>query len=349
MRLSSTGYRKKRLPRNKRRKHFDLDEVLSLQGDCRSQSSKTSSELFRNVVVEGIKHHDLEDSTKKTYHTIWKDFLIFLSDFDNLPQDWEDKMVMYAAHLANTGTYSATVSSYMSAIRYKLKKDGVTLNNILLEIASIVRSCKKLNDKVILREPLHKHMLKRLLDIVHEYMSEEGQLYLLKLYKAMFTIAYYGFMRIGELTASKHVIKMKDVKIALNKKSVMILLRSSKTHGAGHRPKEIKIPQVVDVEELNLNHSPFHLLSEYKAARPKTSPQKQFFVFKDGSPVKPHHFRALMKKCLKLAGYDVEVYDCHSWRIGCCHDLLSAGVPLSLVKKWGRWKDDNSVLKYFKA
>lgn len=294
-----------------------------------------------------MKNQDLEDSSKWTYHTIWKNFLKFFDEFDQVPDDWEDKLVMYAAHLGNTRHAPATVSSYCSAIRYKLRKDGVILNEKSLEIAAIVRSCKKLNNRMYLREPLHKHMLHAILDKIDEHLQGKGQNYLAILYKAIFVMAYYGFLRIGEVAASKHALKNRDVKVAKNKETVLVILRSSKTHNAGDRPKDLKIPQVVDLREKD-KHNPYFLIDTYKKNRPTTTGQEQFFVHQDGSPVKQGQTRTMLKTILKLCGYDSEIYDFHSWRTGRCHDLLAAGVELAIVKKWGRWKDDNTVMKYFR-
>lgn len=295
-----------------------------------------------------MKNQDLEESSQATYHNVWKAFLEFLGEFDSVPNDFEAKMVMYAAHLGNTGTAPATISSKMSAIRYKLRKDGIQINNKSLEIAAIIKSAKRLNNRLILREPIHKHMLHELLETLDQHYHNKGQMYLAVLYKAMLVTAYYGFMRIGEITSSKHVIKNKDVHLATNKEAVMIILRSSKTHCATQRPHEIRIPQVVDLPEPH-QFSPFKLLEAYKHARPDTAANSQFFVFSDGSGVKHFHFRKVLKLALKLANYDQDVHDCHSLRSGRCSDLLGAGVPLATVKKWGRWKDDQTVMKYFKG
>lgn len=295
-----------------------------------------------------MKNQDVEDSTRESYHNTWTNFLNFLQEFDELPNNWEDKMVMYAAHLGNTGTGPATISSYMSAIRYKLRKDGFKISEHSLEIASIIRSAKKLNNRMILREPIHKHMLKQLLDVAEAHFKQVGQLYLCKLYRAMLVTAYYGFMRIGEITDSKHVFKEKDLHISTNKKTILIILRSSKTHNEGDRPFEIRIPQVVDVPE-QPDHDPFELIRLYKLNRPDTPANAQFFVFADGSPVKHFHFRKILKLTLRLANFDQDIHDCHSMRSGRCSDLLSAGVPLAIVKKWGRWKDDQTAMKYFRG
>ena len=50
------------------------------------------------------------------------------------------------------------------------------------------------------------------------------QFYLESLYKAIFVLAYYGLMQIGELTQSNHVLKAKDIQIGVNKPKILLIL-----------------------------------------------------------------------------------------------------------------------------
>ena len=57
------------------------------------------------------------------------------------------------------------------------------------------------------------------------------------LYKAVFALAYYGLMHIGELTQGNHPVLAKDIHIAKNKDKIRLLLHSSKTHGKESFPQ----------------------------------------------------------------------------------------------------------------
>lgn len=294
-----------------------------------------------------MKNGDLENSTSATYHSIWRNFLLFLEGFKNLPKDWEQKMVMYAAHLGNEGNTAPTVSSYMSAIRYKLRKDGVEIPDKNFEIASIIRTCKIKNNRVFYRCGINKVMMKDLVACLDRLYKQEGQTYLYYLYRAMLWTAYYGMFRISEITDSNHVLKTQDVKESINKRKFLCVLRSSKTHKKSDFPHTVHIPQVVDVEESNQANDPYEALRDYKRIRHQNG-SSNFFVFREGTPVKAHHFRTLLFKLLRMGNYDTEIFDCHSARVGRASDLLNSGVPFFLVKRWGNWKSDNSILKYFK-
>lgn len=333
------GYTRKKL---KQPDHFNIPDYLS-EGES-THSSKIDTSLFQNVVLEGMKNGDLRPSSQKMYHKTWTRFLEFLGGFKNLPAKWEDKMVMFAAHLGNMGEYSQTVSSYMSAIRYKLRKDGVEIPDKNFEIASIIRTCKLKNDQVRYRCGLTKNMTEELIAATKKLLLDKGQTYLFYLYRAIFLTAYYGMFRIGELGDSPHALKVADVKESRNKAKFLLILRSSKTHGKGDHPHTVNIPQVVDINFSENLFDPYVALADFQARRPQAC---NFFVFADGSPVKVEQIRAMFKRVLKLANFDPEIFDFHSYRVGRATELLANSVPFEIVKKWGNWKSD-SIWKYFK-
>ena len=61
------------------------------------------------------------------------------------------------------------------------------------------------------------------------------------MYQAVFSLAYYGMMRVGELTYSQHCLKAGDLHVAHNKNKILVVLYTSKTHGLESRPQKIKI------------------------------------------------------------------------------------------------------------
>lgn len=177
-------------------------------------------------VVEKLSNDDIQESTKKMYHSVWCNFNNFLLTFDNLPTTWEDKMVLYAAFLADIGNSSATVASYMSAIRYILRHDGIKICDSSCKLSSIIRSCKLHNDTITVRRPIRAGLLGLILQKLNEIYLFNGQPFLAMLYKAIFVAAYYGLMRISELVG-KHAVKSGDVHISRNpaKQKVKLVLR----------------------------------------------------------------------------------------------------------------------------
>ena len=76
--------------------------------------------------------------------------------------------------------------------------------------------------------------------ILFEIERNYGQQpYLKHLYKVLIVTTYFGLFRIGEVTFSDHVVKVSDVHVGTNKKKLLFILRSSKTHGKGSKPQQI--------------------------------------------------------------------------------------------------------------
>ena len=174
-------------------------------------------------------------------------------------------------------------------------------------------------------------MLCILLDMIFKQFCGKNQPFLATLYRALFSTAYFGMFRVGELTAGLHAVLVKDVHVGKNKKKLLFLLRTSKTHTKGMPPQMVKISSSTRSNKTLGEHSmnntlslpcPFQLLQQYIAARGGyCSDSEQFFIFRDGSPVTPYHMGHCLKATLHLAGFEAKFYGTHSLQVGCSVDL----------------------------
>ena len=150
----------------------------------------------------------------------------------------------------------------------------------------------------------------------------DTQPYLSKLYAAIFITGNYGLLRIGELTKSQHAIKARDVHMAKNKDKMMLVLRSSKTHGVHQKPQIIKLKsENKHLKDRTVARAvrkmicPYKSLREFILVRPKCKqPNEQFFVFSYRSPVKPDHLWRVLHNCLWEIRLDPELYMVHGLR-----------------------------------
>ena len=197
---------------------------------------------------------------------------------------------------------------------------------------------------MVTRLPIYKDFLHLILDELDKWAAEEGQLYLRIMYSAFFVSAYYGLLRIGEVAQGPHVILADDVRIGVNKRKLLYILRSSKTHDAGTGPQMVKISGTTAEPK----YCPYTIVDRYLNRRPHAvSELEQFFVISDGSPVTPDQARNFLRTLIKRIGLWAELYNFHSFRSGRCGDLLKYGVSVETIKKIGRWKS-NAIFKYFK-
>ena len=145
-----------------------------------------------------------------------------------------------------------------------------------------------------------------------------------------------------------HPIKAMDVKIANNKNKILFILRSSKPHLSTSTPQLVKITGLKHRNANTANNifCPFSILREFLIVHPNCKHKDEpIFIFADHSLVQPRHMRCILKLILSLAGFQADLYDTHSLRIGRCVDLLNWGISVETIKKLGRCKS-NCVFRY---
>ena len=84
-----------------------------------------------------------------------------------------------------------------------IKLDGYDWNDNKVLLNALVRSCKLVNEKIKTRLPIQKGLLEMLLfEINRKFNGAKTNMcqpYLVALYQAIFCLAYYGMLRVGEL------------------------------------------------------------------------------------------------------------------------------------------------------
>ena len=248
------------------------------------------------------------------YYGIWKIFNKFIVHLDKKPNSWEQHITLFVAHLIDQNRKASTVKSYVSAIKAILSLIDVEVHEDTCLLNSLMRACKLTNTSVHTQLPIQRDLLNLLLQSTSHQFMAEGQPYLAHMYSALISTRYFGLFRIGELTDSPHTIKAVDVHIAQNKRKILFVLRSSKTHNKGDQPQLIKITSCSTKEEVKYSrkglaaertvtqHCPYDLICNYLNCRKGyLSNNKNFFVFRDRSAVLPRHFNNVLKHMLQLA------------------------------------------------
>ena len=131
--------------------------------------------------------------TKKNYYTIWKSFNAFFVKLDVKPNNWEDRITLFMAHLINEKKKVSTIKSYISAIKAVLADINVTVNEDRYLINSLTRACKLHSDCTIqVRLPIQRTMLNIILKQTNAHFNNLGQFYLASMYTALFSTTYFG-------------------------------------------------------------------------------------------------------------------------------------------------------------
>lgn len=294
-----------------------------------------------------LKTYKLRCSTRKSYKRTWNRFNKFISQFDTIPPRWEDRIIVWATHLADNRKKSATIKSHISAVRYCLQLDGIQVTHQSCELAAIVQIAKQYNDELYIRLPIQKDLLQLMINFIRvHYWCNLGQQYQASCLMALFSMAYHGAMRISELTEGEHAVKAQDIIYATNKRKITLYLRSSNTHTKADQP------QIISIEEHQWwgKNCPVKLITQFANFRGRQSdfPEQPFFIWQDCTPVNALQFNTNLCFILFTLGLPSLLYGSHSFRVGKTTDGKISGKKISTLKKEGRWKT-STVYKYIRT
>ena len=279
--------------------------------------------------------------TRNNYYVIWHNFNDFFVKLDVKPDEWEDRLTLYVTYLIDQGRISTTIRCYISAIRAILREVVVELTEDKVLLASLMRACEW-RDTVSNRLPIRKGLLKFIIKALQDMFA--SQPYLKILYIALFLTTYFGLFRIGEVTESLHVVLAQNIHVGTNKNKLLFVLHISKTHNKGSKPQTIKISSETSSNKFCC---PFWAVKQFVLIRKKFINNKQFFIFRDRSPVTPAHFRAVLAKAIKWNKLNPLSYSSQGFRAGRSSDLLDLGLSVETIQKLGRWKS-SAVYTYLR-
>ena len=157
---------------------------------------------------------------------------------------------------------------------------------------------------------------------------------------AAMTLAFFGFLRLGELTCnskfnSETHLNPEDVVFSSNLPSanaMFIKIKESKTDPfrAGH---------TITIGSSNTPLCPVSAMKKYLAIRP-TGSVGPLFVNCLEQPLTKHELTRKTRQLLSQAGFDASKFAGHSYRIGAATTAASAKLPSWLIKTLGRWSSD---------
>ena len=103
------------------------------------------------------------------------------------------------SHLYSLRYTSSTVSSYLPAIGYAHRLAGVKDPTETALIRQILKGCSKLTPVHDMRLPITLLILRQ---IIASFQHTTGSAYKLQMLTAMCSLAFFAFLRIGEITVN---------------------------------------------------------------------------------------------------------------------------------------------------
>ena len=276
----------------------------------------------------------MAQSTYKNYQRGLLAFKDFRKQF-GLADIWPiaiSNICNFIAHSFEANLSQATIKCYLAGISFVCKLNDFpdpTQKFIVKKLVEgIGRSRVNISDA---RLPITDELLVSVIRVL-PYVCNST--YETKLFRAAFSLAYHGLLRIGELAVSNgqidHIIQISHDSFLQNLIKIKVL--SSKTDQMGRGCEIIIKPHH------NKEMCPVFLLNTYLCDRPQVS--GPIFCHYDGRAITRYQFVSVLKKSLERAGINNKLYSSHSFRIGRATSLSMEGVPDHIIMQLGRWKSD---------
>ena len=251
------------------------------------------------------------------------------------------QLSQFIAFLSLRHYSSSTVRSYLAAISYYCKISGIpdTTQSFVVQktLSGLCRSKKQLDN----RKPITKDILHRMLDRLPVVCPSH---YEATLFSAIFTTAFFGYFRMGELVQNSrrevgHAIQIQDVKYSKSSDRIQIYLCHSKTDQEGKGAVINLIPTAMIM-------CPVQSLKAFIRVRPLQL--GSFFCHADGTPVTRYQVMSVFSMLIADLGLDTQAYKTHSFRIGAATEAWVQGKGEDQIAKGGRWKS-RCLYKYIRC
>lgn len=247
-----------------------------------------------------------------------------------MPAAWPIPVEQIRGFLAVESNYSSSKTLiYMAALSYLSKLTG---NSDPLEdpitcclVTGLKRRAGILRDKYL---PVTIEMLRSLLGVLESACTTH---YECLLFRALFTVTFFGALRIREIVAKHRNVLQPELlylsDLQLMERKVLLFLPYSPVD---HERHVISLAQSGEPWVC-----PVLALWIYLAARPRQ--EGPLFVHSDSRPVTRREFQAVLRRALCLLGLSPEQYGVHSFWLGTALAAARCGYPREDVTRLARW------------
>ena len=162
-------------------------------------------------------------------------------------------------------------------------------------------------------------------------------------YKAMFCLAFYAFLRIGEMTVQSanatypNLLQRKQLK--LKDTSLTVTFIHFK-HSKGN-PLTLTIKGTTSPQDC-----PLQIMKAYLSVRVATA--GPLFLYCPSVPVTCAKFNEQLRGALQFCHFCPKQFKSHSFRIGAATTAAAQGMSDSQIRSLGRWSSD-AFMKYIRC
>lgn len=238
---------------------------------------------------------------------------------------------LFLAYLSLQGYSHNTARLYLSALSFHCKINSyidVTKHFIISKVLEGMRRAARIR---LPRLPITFNLLRSIVSKLGAVCFND---YERCLFCTAFTLAFFGFFRVGEITVTKHVylknvITIDDIRLDEGNKSLSVHVRFSKTDQTGKGVWLKLVKSGTDVCPV------LSMISFLRVRPPVKGP---LFCHFNLQPLTRYQFSAVLRKTLSVLNINYTQYKAHSFRIGAATTAANLGIPVETIKSAGRWK-----------
>lgn len=252
-------------------------------------------------------------------------------------------LALFIAYLFNAQYAPSTVTTYISTLGYVHKLRGFPDPSKVFYVSQILKGYGKVGFRLDSRLPITLPILDKL---VSSATSLQGSTYQICQFQAMCALAFYAFLRIGEITSVpggySNPLHLSQITKIMNPAGFLIAFKltfGDFKHSYKERPFSIVVSR-------QTHSCPVELLSKYLAMR--GSRPGPIFITVDGLPVSRSTFSNQLATAIQLCGLPPARYKGHSFRIGAASHAAEHGFTDTQIRLLGRWKS-NAFQKYIRV
>ena len=281
----------------------------------------------------------LDGSLAKSSQATYRGGIGCFTDFRiemRLNQEWPapiGHVVHFIAFLSLGGKAPSTIQTYMSALSYVHKINGWVDPTSNFIVQKLKEGSKRLDRRVDSRFPITLNILGQLLNSLPQICKSS---YECCLFRAAFCLAFFGFLRVGEFSATSKkgdvskILAVSDIKIDADQSCLKLLIRFSKTDQKG-----LSTTLQIGVGP-NSTMCPVKTTGEFLSVRPGVD--GPLFIHFGGDPLTRYQFSSILTKGIKAIGLSHEDFSPHSFRIGAATSAAMGGSSIDAIKCMGRWQ-----------
>ena len=310
----------------------------------RDTPTSAASELA--AIVSTLMKSSLQPSSLPTYKRAWKLYNQFLySTFSGVSMALPispPNLALFIAYLFDNHYAPSTVTTYVSALGYSHKLSGFPDPSRVFFIMQMLKGYSKLGARLDSRLPITLPILHKIIQAASRFSCSKYQICQ---FQAMCSIAFYAFLRVGEMTSTTRQgpqpLQIHQVVKLVNDSNDIVSLKLTFydfKHCYNKPPFSIFINRACAF-------CPVQLLLEYLSMRGhKPGP---LFVTSQGCPVSRTTFTDQLSLALKFCGLNPARYKGHSFRIGAASYAADRGLSDTQIRVLGRWRS-NAFHRYIR-